>query len=228
MTVRRLAAVDAQTYWMSAAVPSDQFLLYAFGPVSGSIDHAVQVIADRARACSELGLRIADTGFWTYPAWVPRGIGPDQFVVHESADRTWPACLAAVANLADGQLDPRVMTWRLHVFPDVEGIPGAPGATVAVVQICHALGDGIRSAALAGRLFGRTGEVDAVPPPRSPAVMLPWRALVSALSHRELVRDGRAGLVPAQAPSRPLLRSNARPSGPRRVQTVMCDRRQLR
>ena len=30
MTVRRLAAVDAQTYWMSAKIPNDQFLLYGF------------------------------------------------------------------------------------------------------------------------------------------------------------------------------------------------------
>lgn len=228
MTVRRLAAIDAQTYWMSAAVPSDQFLLYAFGPGSADIGHAVEVVADRARGCAELGLCIAETGFWTYPAWVPRGIGEDQFVVHELADRTWAACLAAVTNLVDRQLDPREMTWRVHVFPDIDGIPGARSATVVVVQICHALGDGVRSAALAGHLFGRAGEVDAVPAPRGSAAALPWRALVSALAHRRLVRDGRAGLVPAQAPSRPLLRSNSRPSGSRHVRTVLCERGRLR
>ncbi|MGB7506398.1 MAG: DUF1298 domain-containing protein, partial [Mycobacterium sp.] len=175
MTVRRLAAIDAQTYWMSAAVPSDQFLLYAFGPGSAETDHAVEVVADRARGCAELGLRIAETGFWTYPAWVPRRIGEDQFVVHELADRTWAACLTAVTNLVDRQLDPREMTWRVHVFPDIDGLPGARGATVAVVQICHALGDGVRSAALAGYLFGRAGEVDAVPAPQGSAAALPWR-----------------------------------------------------
>ncbi|NVN49687.1 WS/DGAT domain-containing protein [Mycolicibacterium hippocampi] len=228
MTVRRLAAIDAQTYWMSAAVPSDQFLLYAFGPGSADIGHAVEVVADRARGCAELGLCIAETGFWTYPAWVPRGIGEDQFVVHELADRTWASCLAAVTNLVDRQLDPREMTWRVHVFPDIDGIPGARSATVVVVQICHALGDGVRSAALAGHLFGRAGEVDAVPAPRGSATALPQRALDSALAHRRLVRDGRAGLVPGQAPSRPLLRSNARPSGSRHVRTVMCDRGRLR
>ena len=30
MTSRRLAAVDAQMYWMASAIPNDQFLVYGF------------------------------------------------------------------------------------------------------------------------------------------------------------------------------------------------------
>ncbi len=33
MTVRRLAAVDAQTYWLSAKIPNDTLLLYGFDGV---------------------------------------------------------------------------------------------------------------------------------------------------------------------------------------------------
>ena len=162
VAVNRLAAVDAQTYWMSAAIPNDQFLLYAFGAGSTGVDRALHEIRGRARTCPELRLRIADTGFWTYPGWVPCEVRPEQFVVHEPADRTWAACLAVVAKLVDDQLDPQVMTWRLHVFPAIEAVPGTRRGTVAVVQVSHALADGVRSSELAAHLFGRAGAVPAV------------------------------------------------------------------
>ena len=82
-----------------------------------------------------------------------------QIAVHELDDNSWAGCLAAVNGLADDQLDPRVWPWRLHVFTPVDGIPTTPGAgTVAVLQIAHALADGVRSSALAALLFGRPGE----------------------------------------------------------------------
>ena len=224
MAVNRLAAVDAQTYWMSAAIPNDQFLLYAFGAGSTDVDRALQEIRRRAQTCPELRLRIADTGFWTYPAWVPCEVGPDQFVVHEPADRTWAACLAAVAKLVDDQLDPRVMTWRLHVFPVIEAVPGARRGTVAVLQVSHALADGVRSSALAAHLFGRAGAVPAVAVPRHSAAGFVRHAFSAARAHRRLVRDTAAGLVPAQALSVPPLRTNSKPSGPVQVRAVICER----
>ena len=60
MTVRRLAAVDAQTYWMSAKIPNDQFLLYGFAGMPGNLDRAVEVIRSRADTCAELKLRVRD------------------------------------------------------------------------------------------------------------------------------------------------------------------------
>src|SRR5689334_13057668 len=111
MMVRRLSAVDAQTYWMSAKIPNDAFLLYAFaGEVSG-LEHALDVIRQRAWACPELRLRIEDGNSLRYPAWVTAQVGPDQFVVHDLADNSWAGCLAAVAALAEHQLDPRRMAW---------------------------------------------------------------------------------------------------------------------
>jgi hypothetical protein len=131
--------------------------------------------------------------------------------------------------LAEHQLDARRMAWRLHVFTPVDRTPGTDVGTVAVLQVAHALGDGIRSSALAAWLFGRAQEVPAVsaPPPFRSAA-LPWRGFLAARAHQQLVHDTEAGLVAPQADSRPALRSNARPDGVRSVRTVIRSRAQLR
>jgi hypothetical protein len=228
MAVRRLSAVDAQAYWMSAKIPNDQFLLYGFAGVPSELERALRVIRERARSCPELRLRVHDRGFLTYPAWGAGEVAADQFVVHDLTDRTWAGCLAAVARLGENQLDAQAMTWRLHVFTPIEGLPGAGTGTVAVLQAEHALGDGIRSSALAAMLFGRAGMVPAVKaPPSFRGAALPWRAFRAARTHRQLVRDTEVGLVPPQADSRPALHSNARPGGVRTVRTVVRHRSQL-
>lgn len=228
MTERRLAAVDAQTYWMSAAIPSDQFLLYAFDAGPTDVDRALSEIRGRAEVCDELKLRIVDNRFWAYPIWALGELGVEQFVVHDRAGDTWAGCLAAVAALAHDQLDPQVMAWRLHVFPAIEGVPAAQThATVAVLQICHALGDGVRSSELAGYLFGRAGTVPAVVAQRHNAAGFARRAFSAGRAHRSLVRETASGLVPDKAVSRPVLRTNTRPCGPRHVHTVICERERL-
>ncbi len=222
MTVRLLAAVDAQTYWMSAKLPNDQFLLYGFAGVPADVDSAVRAIRDRALGCGELRLRVRDRGRLRYPEWVTGTVEPGQFVVHELRDNTWAGCLAAITALADDQLDARVATWRLHVFTPVDGLPGVGTGAVAVVQATHALGDGMRSSALAAYLFGRPGAVPAVAaPPRFQAAELPWRSFRAARAHRQLVRDTESGSVPPQADVRPALRSNARPDGSHSIRTLM-------
>ena len=227
--VRRLSAVDAQMHWMSAKIPNDQFLLYGFAGVPSDLEQAMTSIRLRARNCAELRLRVEERSALTYPAWVTGDVEPDQFVVHDLADNSWAACLAAVAALAERQLDAARMTWRLHVFTPVDGLPGAGVGTVAVMQATHAFGDGTRSSALAAWLFGRAGEVPPVPaPPRFRGAALPWRSFLAARAHRQLVRDTDAGLVPPQADSRPALRSNARPDGVRSIRTVIRNRAQLR
>lgn len=108
---------------MSAAIPNDQFLLYAFGDVPDDLDATLGQILDRAKACAELRLRITDDGFWRYPIWTPREVGPEQLQIHAPGGVSWAGCLAAVAALTGDQLDPHVLTWRLHVFPKVDEIP---------------------------------------------------------------------------------------------------------
>jgi hypothetical protein len=228
MMVRRLSAVDAQTYWMSAKIPNDQFLLYGFAGAPSDLGRALDVIRHRAWGTVELRLRIAERNVLTYPVWATGPIEPDQFVVHDLGDNSWAGCLAAVAGFAEHQLDPCHMAWRLHVFTPVDGLPGVGVGTVAVLQAAHALGDGIRSSALAAWLFGRAGEVPPVPaPPPFRGVALPWRSFRAARGHRRLVRDTDVGLVPAQADSRPALHSNARPDGVRSIRTVIRNRAQL-
>ncbi len=222
-----MAAVDAQFYWMSAKIPSDELLLYAFDGEPADVGGAVEQVRRRARACPELGLRLDDGCSLTYPRWVPTPVAPEQVVCHDLADRSWHGVLAAVAGLADSQLDLRRMPWRLHVFTPVLGIPGVDGrGAVAVLQAPHALADGVRGAALAAWLFGRAAPVPEVQRP-SPGFFC-WRAAEAARAHRGLVRDTRAGLLSPGVGSRPPLSTNARPDGARSMRTLIRHRSQLR
>ncbi|GAB7145779.1 DUF1298 domain-containing protein [Mycobacterium riyadhense] len=224
--MRRLAAVDAQFYWMSAKIPNDQFLLYAFDGEPMGLRSAIEQVCRRARACRDLCIRVDDGCALTYPKWVPTTIGPEHVVHHDVADGTWRGCLDAVVGLADRQLDARVMPWRLHVFTPVFGIPGVHGpGSVAVVQVAHALADGARASALAAWLFGRAAPVPSVASRR--AGFLPLRAVDAARTHWQLVRDTRAGLLAPGLGSRPLQATNARPEGSRAVRTLVRDRSRL-
>lgn len=228
MTARRLAAVDAQTYWMSAKIPSDQFLVYGFDGVPKDLGATLDALRRRANGCAPLRLRVRDRGRMRYPEWVSADVGADRFIVHAPTDPSWPGCLAAVAALGYRQLDARRRPWRMHLFPGVDGPCGLRAGTVVVLQIAHALADGVRSSALAAWLLGRADPIEAVPavPPWATAA-LPWRAYRAARAHRRLVRDTIAGAVPAPAPARPALRSNTRPAGARRIATLVRPRSAL-
>lgn len=221
-----MAAVDAQFYWMSAKIPNDQFLLYAFDGEPTDRSRAIEQMCQRAGACPDLTMRVEDGRTLTYPRWVPATVGPAQVVGHDLAGRSWSDCLTAVVALAGDQLDVRQMPWRMHLFGPVLGIPGVAAAgTVAVMQVAHALADGVRASAMAAWLFGRDAPVPVVQRPR--AGFLPWRAVEAAGTHRRLVRDIRAGLLAPGAGSRPLLPTNARPGGARSVRTLVRHRSQM-
>ncbi len=221
-----MAAVDAQFYWMSAKIPSDEFLLYAFDGEPADYTDTVVQLGRRAYTEPALTMRVRDRGPLRYPQWVPVSVAAQQVVRHELAEHSWDGVLGAVAGLADDQLDVRRMAWRLHVFTPVWGIPGVGGSgTVAVLQVAHALADGARSAAMAAWLFGRPAPVPEVPKPLPG--FLPWRAAQAARTHRRLERDIRAGLLAPGAGSRPVLPTNARPDGPRLVRTLVRHRSRL-
>jgi hypothetical protein len=229
MTTRRLTPTDAQTFWMSAKIPNDTFLLFGFAGVPSDLEATLDGLASRARGCPDLTVRIDDRGRLGYPAWVRRDVDRSQFVVHELENHTWAGCLAEVSRLIADQLDARVAAWRLHVFTDVDGVPGVAGAaTVAVLQISHALGGGGRTSAPAAQMFGRIGAV--VPgiesPPAGPAA-LPLLGFRAARAHRRFLADTEAGVVPPRADLRPLLRTNARPSGSTGLRTVVRKRSEL-
>ncbi|HPX38034.1 MAG TPA: WS/DGAT domain-containing protein [Mycobacterium sp.] len=207
--MRVMAAADAQLLWLSATMPNDQFLLYAF---DGEVDSsAIGEVAARARACDELRLRVRDDHRWRYPRWVAGDVDPEQFVAHGARD--WQGCLDALPGL--DALDVQRMSWRLHVFPP----------NVVVVQMSHALGDGNRSAALAAVLLGRPGRLPVVPD--TGRGFLPWRALVAARAHRQLVADTDDGVVARPAGTRPALSVNERPQSSPALRTLVLDRHRL-
>lgn len=220
----RMAAVDAQFYWMSAKILNDQFLLYAFAGEPADFQRAVDELRSRARACRALTIRVSDGSPLTYPRWVPMSIEHPR--IHHLDDTSWHGCLDAVVRLAEDQLDVRQSPWRLHLFTSVQYIPGCTGpGTVAVLQVAHALADGARASAMAGWLFGRAQPVPDVSAPS--AGFLPSRAVKAARAHRQLVRDMEAGVLEKPAGSRPALITNARPAGARAVRTLVRQRSHL-
>jgi len=239
-----MAPVDAQMYWMSDKIPNDQFLLYAFAGVPRQIDAAIEGALERARAVPDLGLRIADVDCaLDYPYWVRRSVDRDQVVVHTEGSTEWSDCLRVVAALADDQLDAREYTWRLHLFEGVEGVPNCGlAATVAVLQMSHALADGRRSSDLARKIFapgeppessaaGTDTPYSAVHAATLAAVRFPrqigvlgLRAVEATRTHRRLIDDVAAGVVPAAAEGRPPLSTNTRPEGARAIRTLVLRR----
>ncbi|BBY62715.1 DUF1298 domain-containing protein [Mycolicibacterium helvum] len=221
-----MTAVDAQMFWLSAAVPNDQIVVYAFDGSPGALDVAVDELRRRAQGCDELCLRVVDGGGWRYPRWIPREVGAEQFVVHHAGGVDWQGCLDTAAGLRGDPLDLRRMTWRAHIFPQVLGVPGSSGVgSVVVLQTGHAFADGSRGTALAGALLGRERPVPV--PVVTRRGFLPVRGIAAARAHRMLVRDTEAGVVPPPAPGCPLLSINARPRARPVVRTVALRRDQL-
>ncbi|RUP31295.1 MAG: DUF1298 domain-containing protein [Mycolicibacterium sp.] len=227
MDVNRMTAADAQSFWMSAKIPNDMFLVCAFDGVPADLDAALAAVGRNVAACSELLVRIDDSKSWRYPSWV-RCEDPE-IVVHEPGDRTWSGCLNAVLGLAaSDQLDATVRAWRLHVFVGVTGIPETTGpGTVVVVQMSHALADGRRATALMGRIFGREQPVPAVVESRLGTWALPYLAWRASAAHRRLVHDTASGAVAAPADSWPVQATNNAPEGPDELRTVVRHRADL-
>lgn len=211
VSTHRMAATDAQLFWLSAAVPNDQFLLYAFEGTP-DVGAAVDEMRRNAEGCAELHVRVVDDDRWRYPQWRHAEVNPGQFVVHPA--RGWPDCLNAICELA--QLDATRISWRVNVFPP----------NVVVIQISHALADGTGSSALAARLLGRDVPPLVVAPPDRG--FLPARAVAAARAHRQLLRDIQAGAVPEPKPPRPLVSVNAPRSGAAVLRTLVVGRETLR
>src|SRR6478735_2019005 len=119
MAPRRLSAVDAQTYWMSAKIPNDTVLLFGFAGVPAQLEVAIAEIAARARGCPDLTVRVDEGGPLTYPAWVHREVDRSMFALYDLDDRSFHGCLDRVREVTAARLDARAAAWRLHVFSDV-------------------------------------------------------------------------------------------------------------
>jgi hypothetical protein len=222
----RMTAIDAQFYWMSAKVPSDEIMLYAFDGPPTDFGRAVDEIRTRARECNALTIRVEDGSPLTYPRWVPTAVEPSQIARHHLDDDSWRSCLEAVTRLADDPLDVRRAAWRMHLFAPVRDIPGSTGpGTVAVMQFAHALCDGPRAIKMAAWLFGRETPVPDVA--RESSGFLPWRGIEAARAHSRQVSDTHSGLLPPAIGPQPVQPTNVRPTGARSVRTLLRHRSQL-
>ncbi|SEH90909.1 Wax ester synthase-like Acyl-CoA acyltransferase domain-containing protein [Mycolicibacterium rutilum] len=226
--VEPMRPVDAMWYWLATKFATDQFLAYAFAGTPDSVEQAVDDVLERARRCADFGLRVRPhTLNLRFPDWVSGApIGSHSVDVWPTAGLGWQQVLDSLAGLMQRQLDPRRNTWRLHVFREVRDVPGHDGvATVVVLQMTHALGDGTRTAALAAQLFGRA----AAPVPVEQAGRTrPLRDVVDAYRVRKrLARRRESGELPPEKPPVPALSTNARPHGPSVLRTVACHRDQL-
>ena len=208
----RMTAVDAQFYWMSAKVPSDEFMLYAFDGEPTDFERAVDDVRSRAQACQALTVRVEDGSPLTYPSWVPTVVEPERVTPPPPRRRQLAWLPGRRGRLADDQLDIRRAPWRLHLFAPVHDLPGGTGpGTVAVMQFAHALADG-RSRLGAGRLAVRPGDSGA----RRGDVVAGLPALARRQCRSRPSQAGaryprRAAAPPAGA--RPALSTNARPAG---------------
>ena len=158
--MERMSAIDAATYWRSAILPSDQFVVYVFGvgPGADPLAAAAADLRDRVRAVDDLRLRVLTVpGDLDRPHWMRADPGPESIALHRAA--TWQGCLDSIAGLIGNQLDPAESAWRIHLFGPVSGVPrlrdaGGGHAVVAVLQIAHALADGRGTADIGRALFG--------------------------------------------------------------------------
>ncbi|WP_083742968.1 WS/DGAT domain-containing protein [Rhodococcus sp. MTM3W5.2] len=238
---------DAQTYWISTKIHSDQFLLYCFEDPADSTAAMRRSLLARAALVPDLRLKIREVPFHAdYPHWVPMDLGAEHVVVHEPLE-SWPDCLRAVGELLTERLDSRESPWQLHLFAVAHGAPrcGDGPAVVAVLQVAHALADGRGASTLARALFGGQDAAVRRAPSRAPwrpawaltlaAARLPAQlaALLAAAvpahrTHRDLERDTAAGVLPPQPPSLPKGPTNARPDERRSVRMVVRDAADLR
>lgn len=220
---RNRMAPDDAWYVFAEKLHTDQFLVYGFAGCPASVEQAIGEVTERARACPELRLRISQPrSSHGFPKWVAGDVEPGQIVVHDPGPLDWPGFLQATSRLIEQhQLDPEQAMWRLHIFVGVHGVPASPGrpATVAVVQMSHALADGKRSSTLAGVLFGRNETPPAIAP-----LPFHWpfaRSLEAFRARRELARDTAAGRVSEPPGPVPALSTNNQPTGPPVLRTFV-------
>lgn len=155
----QLSARDTQTLWLSAKIPSDQFLVFGFDPID-SIPEMLSQLMVRAHAVDGLAVRVdAPVGRLDHPYWVPTLIGPERFITHDAV-ADLDACYRSLATAMSKQVDPYRHPWRCHVWPVGSGAPTPSGAaTVVVVQMSHAFADGRLATAFARRLLGGRDEL---------------------------------------------------------------------
>ncbi|EME20472.1 WS/DGAT/MGAT family O-acyltransferase [Rhodococcus triatomae] len=236
---------DAQSYWISRRIPTDQFLLYCFVDSTEPLSTVRRQLLTRAATLGDLSTRVREVpGRLDLPHWVPAAPGASSIRLHENVG-TWRDCLNVLGELVLDQVDADELPWRIHLFGPLMDAPGSGGAAcvVAVLQVSHALADGRRASAIARDLFAerpptptrplppwRPGWASAVALARLPLQVgrMLARARPAHLAYRQLERDTAAGLVPAKPAGGPLLPTNAAPDDTRTLAAVVVPAADLR
>lgn len=245
-----MTATDAQTHWMSAKIPNDQFLLFGFVGVYAPIERIAADLEGRASAIADLRIRVREVpATLDHPYWVSAPVTADQIRIHRRGSG-WDACLADLAGRMATQLDATTQGWRVHLYDAVPGAPGVDGDTVvvAVLQIAHALADGSRATRIARELFDSRPIGSADPASSTTGygvgstvlaglgiarlplqlVSLMRRGRRAHLAHHDLERDIAAGVLAAPQPGGPRSPINAAPGQRRDVRVVLTSTHRLR
>ncbi|MGV9674597.1 hypothetical protein ACWDSJ_04900 [Nocardia sp. NPDC003482] len=234
--MHRMSARDATRYWLSRRMGNDLFLLYCFDETGLPTAELRAWVLERAARIPDLRVRVRERRF-AFPEWAPRAVTDDQVVEH-AAGPGWADLVAVLENVVGETLRADERAWRLHLMREVRDAPrGSQPATLAVLQLSHALADGRRAAAIARELFSASPPAGIDPGSASglrPSLLswfkdvatesislaiLPidlgrtmFRGLAAERSRRELAELTARGAIPApaaQVPPTPLNRGPA-------------------
>jgi WS/DGAT/MGAT family acyltransferase len=94
-------------------------------------------------------------GDFTLPYWVvDEDFAITNHVVVHKTGYTWPEANRLLSEVADTPLDLSRPPWKVHIIPDVSGMPAAEGlSTIVAVHFHHVAFDGISFGGFARRIF---------------------------------------------------------------------------
>ncbi|OZE39915.1 MULTISPECIES: wax ester/triacylglycerol synthase domain-containing protein [unclassified Rhodococcus (in: high G+C Gram-positive bacteria)] len=215
----------------------DQFSLTAFDSVdrpAPSFDEVVAHMEARAPLVPGLGLRLREAPLnLDYPRWVP-DTSPlsERMSDHDLGGAPWADFENLMGDLLRTRLDLREHSWHLHVVRGIGSAPLMQGAvTVVILQVGHALTDGLGVSRMVRALFEPVSATGAAlspetEPKRENAVVSTLGAVVRApvdlvrsrWEARRAIRAYRA--TPPGPPSVPATSLN-RAVGPYRVVRIV-------
>ncbi|RRQ27921.1 DUF1298 domain-containing protein [Rhodococcus sp. Eu-32] len=160
----KLDIKDAAFHFLRAVSgPTDMYGIYVFDaedalpPTFEAIE--AHVVARRPVVPAlNIVLREAPLGL-DFPSWVPSaGDTAGHLSDHDLTGASWPECQTRISSILEVGLDARVRAWHLHVLRGVRDVPTVDGAaTVVVLQVSHAMTDGLGLTRIASALFAPPG-----------------------------------------------------------------------
>ncbi|SNS51419.1 hypothetical protein [Rhodococcoides kyotonense] len=186
----KLDIKDAAFHYLSADGGStDMYGIYVFDAHRGdppTFDGIRAHVVARRPLVPALNIALREAPLrMDFPSWVPSDSATDDHLSdHDLTDGSWAECQQRVSAILETRLDARVRAWHLHVLRGVLDVPMVDGvATVAVLQVSHAMTDGLGLTRISSALFAPEGTpsdaLGALLPGHTPAVR-PRRPLLAA------------------------------------------------